>query len=165
MQQRCNGDATTMQQRSSESESESESVSVSVSASVFESEKASKIEKAEGTVTPIPRPPKFADLLQDDIDGWPAFCEAWAEAGAVKASTSDWNLARGAWRYLSHEQREAARSGILARKGSEDAALSALPINYLRKSMWERGIRQNGTRKASRVEQIFDELDRERGAG
>jgi hypothetical protein len=65
-----------------------------------------------------------------------------AESVGVTGSSTDWDEAwRFCWRRLDFSQRTAATQGLRDRAGTDDAALKALPLNYLQRRMWERAVR------------------------
>lgn len=74
-----------------------------------------------------------------DEDGFPDFRSEGERLG-ISGSEPDWGEARLEWRRLDFKQRLTAVRGLRDREGTDDPALKSLPVNYLRKRMWERKI-------------------------
>src|SRR6185436_18685021 len=77
---------------------------------------------------------------------WIEFEQFAQDAGLLNGSSKDWEEAyQFEWKRLDFEQKAAALNGLKQRARTDDPASKAIPLNYLKKRMWERRIMNMGT--------------------
>lgn len=91
---------------------------------------------------------------------WTDFVAA-AKTVGLSGSSADWKSARWEWRPLDPLQKHAATEGLRVRDGTDDPALKSLPANYLKRRMWERAVRNNGTGSLSKGDAVTAKWRRE----
>lgn len=115
--------------------------------------------------TPLPPSspgPKVAQLgggVLRDEDGFPEF-RSLAEQYGMSASEPDWKEARlFEWKPLDFFQRQEAICGIQLRiqaKAFDDPVHKALPVNYLKRKMWQRQIQSSSGSRSSGANQALE---------
>ncbi len=97
-----------------------------------------------------------------NAEGFAEFMDAAQQIG-ISGSSVDWGEAQTAWKRLSVPERLTAVAGLRERLNApSDPARKALPQNYLLRRMWERQVRRETNRAASRDE-AFKNAWAERG--
>lgn len=114
----------------------------SESESYSESEAYSKADDAAAPPRPVAVPGGRGMAPHPIHDYQWAEFKATAEEAGVSGSAVDWQEAfTFEWKNLDQDQKIAAVNGLRVQRAPDDPVLKALPVNYLKKRMWDRRIR------------------------